>query len=174
MPSRSHSLIQSLDEKRCALLAEAEALDPGVLMAKPMPEKWAILEILEHLILAERVILQGLPPLEELAARPRSLRNRCLYSLVMFILKARIPVKVPSRRMAPTGQFSLPELRLQWDENLRWLEAFVASRDPLGLRGAVFTHPVAGPITLAQALRMDHLHQDAHLRQIRKLAGGGA
>jgi len=109
-----------------------------------------------------------LPRAAELVARRRSLKNRCIYPIVIFVLRFRIPVKVPARRMLPTGQASLAEVRTAWDENLRWLRGYVAGLSPDGGRHAVFRHPVAGPITLIQALRMDRLHFATHLRQIRR------
>ena len=35
------------------MLDEMEALDPAQLVAKPLPGKWSILEIIEHLAIAE-------------------------------------------------------------------------------------------------------------------------
>ena len=169
MPPPLHQLIQSLDDRRCALLDELDALSADVLRAKPRPGAWSILEIVEHVVVAEAVILQGLPPRTQLVARPRSVRHHSLYLVVMFILRCGIPVKVPSRRMLPTGTLSLAELRRTWDEHMRWLRGFEGDPEEDAHRKAVFTHPVAGPITLIQALRMDQLHLQTHIRQISKL-----
>jgi hypothetical protein len=168
--SRSlHPLIQALDDQRRVLLDGVQALDVEVLQAKPRPGVWSILEIAEHLVVAESVILLGLPSRAELMARPRRLEHRLKYLAVLLILKGRIPVQVPSRRMLPTGKRSLAELRDTWDGHLRWLRAFAEASDEAALGQAFFTHPVAGPITLAQALRMDLLHLQTHARQIAKL-----
>ena len=168
--SRSlHHLIQALDNQRGALLDGLEALDIPVLQAKPRPGAWSILEIVEHVVVAESVILLGLPAWENLVARPRSLEHRLKFLVVLLVLKLRIPVRVPSRRMLPTGQRSLAELRDSWDGHVRWLRAFAEASDEGALGQAFFTHPVAGPITLAQALRMDLLHLRTHCRQIAKL-----
>ena len=32
--------------------------------------------------------------------------------------------------------------------------------------GGVFVHPVAGPLTVAQAIRLGQIHLDVHARQI--------
>jgi DinB superfamily len=172
-PRRLNGWIQAFDDQRRALLDELAALPPEALKAKARPDKWSILEIVEHLVLAERFVLGGLRPAAELVARPRSLKNRCIYPIVLFVLKFSIPVKVPAKRMLPTGQASLADVRSAWDENLRWLRAYVAGLAPGGGRSAVFLHPVAGPITLTQALRMDRLHFAVHLRQIRRLQAPG-
>jgi hypothetical protein len=170
-PGRLNRWIQAFDDQRRALLDELAALPQESLAAKARPDKWSILEIVEHLVLAERFVLAGMPPAGELVERRRSLKNRCIYPIVLFVLRFSIPVKVPARRMLPTGQVSLAEVRNAWDENLRWLRGYVAGLAPGGGRRAVFLHPVAGPITLTQALRMDRLHFAVHLRQIRRLQG---
>lgn len=169
MPHPLHGLIQALDDRRCALFDELDTLSGEVLSAKPHPDTWSILEVVEHLVLAERVILQGLPERTDLVARPRSLKNHGAYALVWLILRWGIPVKVPSRRMLPTGNLSLVELRQAWDEHVRWLRSFEEGSGVDAYRQAVFLHPVAGPITLVQALRLDQLHLRIHTRQISKL-----
>ena len=152
--------------QRAALLERLEAMPPAQLSARPRPGKWSILEIVEHLALAERAVLRGLPHPSLLSERERSLKHRILYLLVVFLLKARIPVRVPSREMAPGGDRSLSQSRHLWDENQAWLRAYVDQLDSSGLRRAVFVHPVAGPLTVAQAIRLGQIHLDVHARQI--------
>ena len=169
MPTPLHSLIQSLDDRRSALLEVLDALAPEALQARLQPGTWSVLEIAEHLVVAERVILQGLPVQTELVERPRSFQHRIKYPLVMLVLKLAIPVKVPSKRMLPVGQRALADLSDEWDQHLRWLRAFEADQGAGALRKPFFVHPVAGPITLLQALRMDLLHVQIHTRQITKI-----
>jgi hypothetical protein len=99
----------------------------------------------------------------------RGAGNHARYLLVLFILKSGIPVRVPSRAMAPRGDRSLAELRLLWDENQSWLRSCIERLGPKGIRRAVLEHPVAGPLTVEQAIRMDQVHVDGHVRQIRAL-----
>lgn len=160
------ALIQALDERRGALLSEVETLRPEDLQARPASGAWSILEIVEHLVVAERVILQGLPEPSALVPAPRGPRHRLTYPLVWLVLRLGIPVKAPSRRMLPTGAAALDELRPRWEATYQWLRAYAASLAP-GADPAVFRHPVCGPLTLRQALRLDRLHLEVHARQIR-------
>ena len=169
MPTPAHSLIQALDDRRQALFQGLEGLAPEVLRASLRPGTWSVLEILEHVVLAERVILQGLPDQTDLVDRPRSLRHRIKYPLVWLVLRLAIPVKVPSKRMLPAGQRTLADLREEWDQHLRWLSALAAGPTAGAQGKACFVHPVAGPITLVQALRMDLLHLQIHTRQISRI-----
>ena len=166
MPQPLPDLLLKLDCQRQELLAGLEALSEVQLRARPTVGDWSLLEILEHLVLAEAAILHDLPPRAELMDQPRSLLQRFKFLLVVAILRFRIPVKVPSRRMVPTGQPGLAELRLQWDGHIQWLEACVLEATGETKEKACFNHPVAGPISLRQALRLDLLHLRTHARQI--------
>ena len=101
--SQASALLQRLDDRRRALLDSLESLSPEALRARPAEGAWSSLEILEHLVVAEQVILQGLPDPATLIDRPRSLRQRCTYPLVWLVLRLGIPVKAPSRRASPGG-----------------------------------------------------------------------
>ena len=92
-----------------------------------------------------------------------------LLGLVMFILRFDIPVKAPSRGMLPQGGRPLDELREMWDGNHRWMRSCLGSLDSSGWRRPVFMHPVSGPLSPAQAVRMLEVHLDRHIRQIRRL-----
>jgi hypothetical protein len=166
MPTPLHILIKSLDDRRRILLQLLDGLAPEELQARLRPGAWSVLEILEHVVAAERVILQGLPDPAELVERPRSLPHRIKLPLVLLVLRLAIPVKVPSKRMLPGAHSTLAELKDEWDQHLRWLWAFEAGQTVEAHRRGYFLHPVAGPITLLQALRMDLLHVGIHSRQI--------
>ncbi len=161
--------LRNIDSKRTTLLDRAASLEPSRLTAHPRPGKWSILEIIEHMVIAEEDVLGDFATLDRREHRPRGLRNRLLYRLVMFILTHDIPVRAPSRAMIPSGDRSLAELRARWEENHRLLRRYVEALDEAGTKRAVFRHPVTGPITVSQALHMLEVHLDRHTRQIRAL-----
>jgi hypothetical protein len=98
--------------------------------------------------------------------QPRTLRHRILYGVVMFILRFDIPVRVPSPDLEPRGSRPLEELRAQWEANHELLRNWIESSDPFTLARPLFVHPVAGPMTTTEALRMLEVHLDRHVRQI--------
>jgi DinB family protein len=156
------------DDRR-RLLDEVERLEPERLTAKPLPGKWSILEIVEHLVVGDREVLQGLPDPSALVERRRGLRDRVGYRMVMFVLACHIPAKVPSPRYLPQGQSSLPDLRRHWDAMQQWLRSYVEPLDRGDPAKAVFGHPIAGPLTMQEVLDMGKLHLATHTRQIRRL-----
>lgn len=166
---RALRAIAALEARHQTLLDLVRALDESVIRRRPASGAWSILEILDHLVASERAILGGLKSPEALTPRvPRPAQHARRW-LVFFILRFRIPVRVPAPAMLPRGMADLVELRRAWDENLAWLRSYAASQDAAGLRRAVFFHPVAGPLTLAQALRMGRLHLGIHTTQIHRI-----
>lgn len=161
--------LRRIEEKRDGLLDELETLDSEVLYAHPRPGKWSIHEIVEHLVVAEEDVVIDYHDLERLQARPRRLKNRLMYLVVMLVLRFDIPVPVPSEAMLPTGEPSLRSLRERWAANHARLRRYVANLDRATARRAVFRHPITGPLTVPQALRMLEVHLDRHTRQIRTL-----
>jgi len=160
--------LAGIERKRLALLEEVATLDEAMLTAHPLPGKWSIREIIEHLVLAEDDVVGDFSRLDARDDQPRGIGNHVRYLIVMSILRFRIPVKAPSRAMLPTGGRSLAELRETWDEHHRRLRAFVASLTREGTGRAIFRHPIAGPISVSQALVMLDVHLDSHIHQIRR------
>ena len=161
--------LEIYDQERKSLLDELEGLNDEQLRSKPGPDKWSLLEIIQHLVLSEREVLQNIPESKKLAARERGLRARLSYALVLAVLKWNIPAPVPSDGMVPDGNTSLSELQQKWDENLSWLREYLDTLGPEDLPRAVFRHPIVGPMTVAQTTYLAKLHFDVHLRQIKKV-----
>lgn len=168
MDAKLREKIDEFEKKRISLLDEVEALDETRLRARPIEGKWSILEIIEHLVIAEREVLGGLPKYDALADQRQSLRNGLMYRVVMFVLRYGIPVKAPSKKMLPQSELSLADLRRRWDENQQWFRTLVEMLDEEGLKKAFFRHPVSGPININQAVEMSLAHIDSHTRQIRE------
>jgi hypothetical protein len=169
MDDQLQKALQAFDQSRCVLLDELDTLRAETLLAKPLPDKWSILEIVEHLVLAEREVLQNMPEPSHMVELKRSLKAHFTYPMVMMVLRCRIPVKAPSRGMIPRGNSSLAALRRQWDESQQWLRSYIGGLDGEGVSRAVFQHPVAGPLNALQAVQMGRLHVATHARQIRRL-----
>ena len=166
---RLEARLEAFNKLRVALLDEMEAMNPAALVAKPFAGKWSMLEIVEHLVLAERAVLKGLPDVSGLAESERGLRHRVRYLLVMAVLSSSIRVEAPSSAMFPRGGRTLADLRGLWNENQDWLRSCADVLGPEGVRRTVFEHPIAGPLSVEQAVRMGQVHVEKHLRQIKAL-----
>lgn len=166
------AILERLDKmtrQKQALLAQVSVLDPQILKAKPSPDKWSILDVVEHLVLAEYHVFSGLPEAGKVKERKRTFSGLLFYYMVLFILRYRIPVQVPAKDMAPSSKRSLPELTEMWDKSHVWLRNYLSGLDKAGLKRAVFTHPASGPMTPKQMILMMEAHMNRHIPQIEAL-----
>lgn len=158
--------LHSIETKRKRLQQVVSELEPEVVAARPHPDKWSIQEIVEHLVLSETGVFGPVAELEHRTPRQRSVKDRTLYWVVMCVLRFDIPVKVPSPAMIPEGKRCVGDHWVQWEANHRALRDWVDASDARVLEQALFSHPVAGPMTVTATLRMLEVHLDRHIRQI--------
>lgn len=160
--------LHKINQQRRALIDRLQELPDDLLSTRPLPDKWSIIEILEHLVLSERDVFQGLPKPADAISQQRKPSDRVAYWIVLMALGLRIPVKAPSPKAIPTGRTSFAKLRRQWDCNYEWLESYVKELPGDNFNDAVFSHPIAGQLTLEQAIRMGQIHLALHMSQIEK------
>lgn len=170
MPSPSTEVrLQSIVRKRARLLDEIAAMPTAQVTSHPRPGKWSIQEIVEHLVLSEVGVLGDLAALREVPPQRRALKHRIRYWVVMFVLRFDIPVQVPSRALLPKGERPIAELGRQWEAQHRLLGEWLANPAPRQVGQPLFRHPIAGPMTVVESLRMLEVHLDRHTRQVRAL-----
>lgn len=165
-----HPLLQKMDHIesiRDQLIKKLEVLSVDVLNKKPSPETWNILEIVEHLVLAERAVL-GKPGASQKTYK-QTMKHRLVYFLVIGILKSFIKVKVPVKSMNPAAGKTLAELETEWKKNHRMLRLYIQREIDGKISGTKFKHPVSGPLTTSQALTMMEVHLNRHIKQINAL-----
>jgi hypothetical protein len=157
--------LDTIEKLRSGLLDELAELPPDALTATPIPGKWSILQIVEHLVLAEQSAMS--PPTGKGPLRPATLKNHLRRGIVMFVLRYDIPVKVPTESMVPLGGRSLAELGSTWETQRMMLRALLLSMDAETRGKPLALHAIAGPLTAAQSLLMLEVHLRRHIRQIR-------
>lgn len=160
--------LDKIETKKTALMRRVASLSTATLHDRPAAGTWSILEIIEHMILAEHHVFQGLPAPAVTPHHKRTPVNFIIYLLVLGILRFHIPVTVPAKDMHPGGMLTLDALKERWTQNHQWLRTYLHSQDTRGLRRAVFSHPVAGPMSTRQMFAMMEAHMDRHIDQINK------
>lgn len=168
MESRIVSLIETLDDGRKNVLAMVRSMPERLHVATHDMETWTPLAIVEHLIISERSIFAGMPTPGQCHHKRPSFLNRLNRLGINTILRFRFSVPPPSPEMIPSGTLALEELDLMWGDDMAWLRHYCNSTSSEDLRKACFQHPVAGPLTLKQALIMAVLHIDYHLPTLEK------
>ncbi len=164
-----HPLLKKLDRienQRTQLLEKIQTLSSEQLQQPPGEGKWSILEIIEHLVLAEDTVLAGMKDPGKFTSKKGSWFR---YQLVMGILRGPVKVQVPARAMHPRGKQSLTELIQRWEKSHQLLRAHLEKVITGEISGPVFSHPVSGPITTKQGLNMLEIHIRRHFKQINKI-----
>lgn len=162
-----------LDTVREAFLASVRAASPVQQAYQPTPQSWSVLEVTEHLVLAEEKSLEGMlngPPPGTTVTLIAHLRM----GMVRLVMKSDIRVKVPVARVMPQGQATLPELDARWGESRRGLAAFLEGIPEVDAGAARFRHPIGGWVTASEGVAFLAGHIGHHARQldrIRRAAG---
>jgi hypothetical protein len=163
------ALFRSIDRQRAALLAEVTALTADQRTWRSAPDAWSAVDVIEHLVLAEQVVLGDLETAATRPDAPRQLRHRVRAVIVWVVLRFGIRVSIPAEAMRPVGTTSFETLQVMWDAQHRALRTFVEGLDAAGVQRHVFRHPISGPLSVVQALRLLSAHLTTHQRQLRRL-----
>ena len=159
----------SLDKKYTKLLQDLSSLTGEVLNFKAGADKWSIVEVIEHLVMAEENMLAqltGTASATTLDPQDRSAKN---FHIVIKVMTKDIPVDVPDESMEPHGQFSLEDLLGRWDNTRQKTRAYIDRINSENAGDLVYRHPFAGPLDMAETLRFIDVHFDNHMRHIDKI-----
>jgi len=159
----------SLEKKYGKLLRKLNSLTDDVLYFKAQADKWPIVEVIEHLVMAEENMLVQLTDATSattLDPRDRSAKN---FHIVIKVMTRDIPVDVPDESMEPHGQFSLEELLGRWDDTRQKTRAYIDGINSEKAGNLVYRHPFAGPLDMAETLRFIDAHFDSHMRHIDRI-----
>jgi hypothetical protein len=158
-----------LEKKYGKLLQHLNSLTDDVVYFKAGADKWSIVEVIEHLVMAEENMLEqltGAASATTLDPRDRSAKN---FHIVIKVMTKDIPVDVPDESMEPHGQISLEELLGRWNDTRKKTRAYIDAINSADAGDLVYRHPFAGPLDMAETLRFIDVHFDNHMRHIEKI-----
>ena len=158
-----------LRKKREDLLQRLNSLSSEVLSFKAGPDKWSIVEVVEHLVIAEKGLIEQLTA--EVHSAPLDLESRSAknYQTVIKVMERDIEVDVPHESLEPAGRTSLEELLSQWEDIRTRLKKPLAAIEDENKGDMVFRHPFAGPLDIFETLHFYDVHFDNHMRQIDRI-----
>jgi len=160
---------QSLTKKREDLLRQLGSLSREVLCFKAGPDKWSIVEVIEHLVIAEKDLYKQLTATDPASTLDPKSRTPEKHQAVIKVMERDIPVDVPDESLEPLGRFTLDELFDQWDDIRNKLQGLLAEIKPENKDDLVFRHPYGGPLDIAETLHFIDIHFDNHMRQIDRI-----
>ena len=174
MLSDIQETFDNLEIKYGKLLQQLNPLTDDVLYFKAGADKWSIVEVIEHLVLAEENMqeqLSGATAAPTLDPHDRSAKN---FHIVIKVMTKDIPVDVPDESLEPHGQLSLEELLGRWDDTRKKTRAYIDEINSEKVEDLVYRHPFAGPLNMAETLRFIDVHFDNHMRHIDRINTAGS
>ena len=138
---------------------------------RPNPDKWNMLEIVEHLDISESGILAFFKKYDPAkTTRKPTLKNHLQNFGLNIWLKTSLKVKIPDPRLGPKGDKSFEELTVRWAKTREELKDVFDNFPLEKMAHTVFKHPLAGPLTMPQTIKFMILHIERHTEQVKKLA----
>lgn len=170
LPHLRHQF-ERLENARAKLFIALQACTEPKLHTRLQPETWSINEIIHHLVLAESFAVAYL---EKKLDKVDTLRNvswsagfRSL--LLSSAMHSPLKFKAPSPLVLPTAGLTLQNLDAQWQSQREKLRTLLARVKPEMSRLALYRHPVAGLLTVAQMLSFLETHCTHHEKQIARI-----
>jgi DinB superfamily len=160
--------LDALDRRRAELLATVRAASPGQRAFRPDGNGWSMVDVVEHLVLAEEGALLSLTKGPRPGTRV-TLRNRVAVVLVRIYLSAGFRARVPVQGIMPKGGVSLETLEHRWGTVRAQLRDRLAGLSRADLRAPKFRHPVAGWVPPASGFAFLVTHLIHHRRQLDRI-----
>lgn len=158
----------AIENRRQALLAHLGTLDASALSYRPRSSAWSLLQVAQHLVLLEKLVLKVV------IRDPRpGVRRRWWHGIgtwmVAFVFRHGFRVPAPTRMVIPLDNTPLEQSAAQWAELHAQLAAFLETVTPERAKALGFRHPVSGPHDVYGALDFIAVHHDHHLRQVARI-----
>lgn len=160
---------QNLTQKRSQLFQQLDELSDEILCYKAGPDKWSIVEVIEHLVIAEEDLLQQLSSNIPVSTLDPASKTPDRHRMVIQVMEQDIEVDVPDKRAEPQGRLTLAELINQWDDIRQKLPGLLAEISAENKNNPVYQHPYGGPLEIIDALQFIEVHFDNHMRHIDRI-----
>ena len=142
-----------LQRQKLAFLSELKGWHPAQTSFRSAPGSWCALEVLDHVVKAERGILADIQ-WNLVGANHVPLSDRIGSNLLIWFMRTPLRVRVPGplSPVLPGTDSDLPTLVATWSDSQtrieEWLKDFRIDTHAM----AAFHHPVSGWMTASQAL----------------------
>ncbi len=171
MNSRSAKLFEHLDRHRANLRTAVAEIPPELRSRRPAPERWSVIELLEHLILVERRLIylfnQWLAEVRE-QGLPREDETEFDLTENLEVVLNRGYQVTASEAVRPQGKLDEATAWATLEEARQDLKATVLGFEELPLGGIIRPHPALGPLNFYQWVEFVGWHEARHTAQIRE------
>lgn len=168
---KQQRLFLQLEEQRSKFLDVYSRLTPLQLRFKPEPESWNLLQVLRHIVTAEK---QSIIYIQRRIERNKKLTKAGLGSTLRYlILKIAmiLPIKFKAPKIAEVREENqdLDLMKEEWVSIRTELKQILDETDENILASTVYKHPRAGLLNMNQALGFMKDHIEHHLKQVNRI-----
>ena len=162
--------IDRVNASRDSFLSELGDVSQNQALFRPSQDEWAIMDIIEHIVLAEQVGLNGMIRAIEALQSGRPLwtgnsPNEGL-SIEEVVENTWQPKEIVPDVARPRWGGSLTFWTHSLKANAMILEELVSLSKDLDLTKAIYPHPISGPLDVRQRIDFLAFHLDRHQAQI--------
>lgn len=161
----------ALEKSRIELFNKLDKLDASKMNKQPDANSWSVVQVMDHLTLAERNSLLYMT--KKLSVTNQFDKANFKTSVRLFLLKSalKLPVKWKAPKIVADAHNdkNYAEAKAAWIEVRNGIAAFLEKFPEEHLESELFKHPTAGKFTVVQALNFMHTHFGHHLPQINRI-----
>ena len=167
-------VMAALDASRQALRESLAAIPPAARTARPGPERWSAVDIVEHLSLVETrfsTIVGGkISEALNTGLGPENQPREPLPEKVRTLLGDRTGKRTAPEAAVPTGGLDEAAAWTAADTARTGFRAALLSADGRALSGVIHEHPFFGPLNVYQWVELIAAHEMRHVAQVREAA----
>lgn len=172
MISKTSELYNILENQRESILSRLAELEPTKLTAQLAPQSWSILQVLAHLVTAERLSVQYIRKKKLGMATAGNTGPWGEFKFWLLKLSQRIGFKyrAPKTVVSATPAFETwAQANEAWAQQRAELKKLLEEFTENDLRKKIFKHPFAGRLNIVQTLIFFGEHVRHHEPQIARL-----
>ncbi len=178
MPDRTRRRFDRCDQLLEEMFRKLDQLPEEKLHERPAPDKWSVMETLQHLYVSESLSLRYLH--KKLGNNAPLGPATWLTRLRTFLLNRvylRLPIPYRAPAVVAEDQFDpeldYPSLKERWRAVRREMRQFLDQLPEETFDKEAFRHAVAGRMTLDGMLDFFHTHMQRHAGQIERTLASG-
>ncbi|MDZ7721139.1 MAG: DinB family protein [Balneolaceae bacterium] len=173
MPGTTHKdklkdHLDQIESDRNNLFSELDNLSQEQLQFRKSPDKWTILQILDHLKTSEKLSVVYIKRKSGSGDKFRKSGFRSKFRLFALKLAFVLPFKYKAPKISDaTGKDpDYKELKSDWENVRRDLKELIQNLDESTLKSEIYKHPRIGMLNMQQTLGFFETHFKHHQKQI--------
>lgn len=159
------------EQARNEMLTLVHSVAQKQLAAKPSSNKWSVLEILTHLYTSERLSFEYIKKKSQGIQHLKNAGIQQAFLVPILKISQRLPFKFKAPNVVKENTpeaLPLDKLISQWDLMRIELKSHLENIPEKHVHKLVYKHPIAGRLSLPQALQFFAEHINHHKPQIKR------